>query len=992
MLRDHWFPSQPVIGRRNRWGRLFPLSLGWMLVAYAALVIGSGWAYSALRIRTDRELTLQMGRNRLRAVSGSLETGTLAMLNDGVGAAIAGANEIEAAGGLRATADASAARTLARMLTGGDYVRSMFMADSTRFVRAARGGRFEASQAVPAWFTALQASNDQRAWVGKPIPDPDLEAGMVVPIALRVETDPNRHVWAGALFDFGQYKSLLQHLGVGAMGLALVATDGTLLVFIPGRLSIRAAAGGHVTTSKLFQQMENQPDSGFLEGFAPNFGTEAIFAYDRVNGYPMTVVTGEPVSSMLESWRERRQTTIVVTAASTVLLLIMTTLLHHYVRALFRREAHYRALFNNSAFSVLILEGHRFVDANDTVAKMFGLKDRNSALGMSPWELSPDKQPDGRRSVEAARDRIGEALREGGTRFEWLHRRRDTGEVFSAEVALTSVNTDNTTLALAVVHDLTERKRAEQNLTESEHRYRALLSALPEGVFVHRGDELLFANDAAVKLLGAQSLADVLGQPVLSFLAEESRHEYLERNRWILESGCATEPREVRLRRLDGSYIWVESHGVRITYGGAPAIQGMMHDVTARRQREQFEESRTSRTQRQSTALLGLANRQEAAGSDLTSRLRAICGTAADVLDIDRVGTWLLEDGGRSLRCRELYDRSLDQHIDGILLSTSRFPRFLEIVRTERVIEAERIELDSRMQEIAADQWMAPAASSVVAAAIRLSGELAGVVTFAKADSPRAWYPDEVTFAGGIADQIAQAILDWERECVLADLRVLAGELMRTQDEERRRVGRELHDSTGQTLIALELGLTRLAKSAGSLPSEQLSECIRLASLCSAEIRTASYLLHPPLLDELGLVSALRWLADGLRERSGIEVRLNLPDSIPRMRSEEELVLFRVAQEALTNAQRHSGSPWVAVRLQSGADSIDLEVEDGGRGIAGAGKYRAGVQSRPLGVGLAGMRARIQQVGGTLSVDSTDTGTRVRATIQVRSWAQVRSA
>jgi len=966
-----------------------------MLLAYAALVIGSGWAYCGLRIRTDRELTLQMERNRLRAVSASLETATLAMLNDGVGAGVAGANEIESTGGLSATGDLSAARTLAKMLTGGSYVRSVFIVDSAHFVMASRSGRPGANLAVPAWFTALRAPQDQRTWVGKPIPDPDLPGRVVVPIAQRVETGASRGVWAGALFDFDQYKSLQQHLGAGAMGFALVGADGTLLALIPGRLSIRAAVGGSVTSSKLFQQMEAQPDSGFLEGFAPSLGTEMTFAYDRVNGFAMSMVTGEPVSSMLASWRERRLTTLVVAAASTVLLLIMTALLHYYVRALFRREAHYRALFNNTAFSALILEGHRFVDANDTVAGMFGLEDRESALGLSPWDLSPEKQPDGRRSQDAARDHIEAALREGGTTFEWLHRRRKTGEMFLAEVALTSIDTGSTILALAVVHDLTERKRAEQNLTESEHRYRALVDALPEGVFVHRGDGLLFANDAAVKILGAHSLEDVRGQPVLSFLAEESRQEYVERNRQILDAGCATEPREVRMRRFDGSYIWVESHGVPITYGGAPAIQGMMRDVTARKRRERLELFRINRTQRQSTALLGLANRQEGTRSDLTSRLRAICGTAADVLDIDRVGIWLLEDGGSSLRCRELYDRTLDQHIDGILLSASRFPRFLEFLRTERVIEAEHIEVDSHLQEIAADQWMAPAARSVVAAAVRTSGELTGVVTFAKSDTPRAWHTDEVTFAGGIADQISQAILDWERECALADLHVLAGELMRTQDEERRRIGRELHDSTGQTLIALELALARLSTDADSLSCEQrewLSECVRLASLCSTEIRTASYLLHPPLLDELGLVSALRWLADGVRERSGLEVRLNLPDSISRMRNEDELVLFRIAQEALTNVQRHSESPWVAIRLQAGAGSFDLEVEDGGRGIAGGIESRAGVHSRPLGVGLAGMRERIQQVGGELSVDSTDTGTRVRATIKVRSWAQVRSA
>src|SRR5262249_31328592 len=156
--------------------------------------------------------------------------------------------------------------------------------------------------------------------------------------------------------------------------------------------------------------------------------------------------------------------------------------------------------------------------------------------------------------------------------------------------------------------------------------------------------------------------------------------------------------------------------------------------------------------------------------------------------------------------------------------------------------------------------------------------------------------------------------------------------------------------------------------------------------LCSSEIRTASYLLHPPLLDELGLISALKWLADGLRSRGGIEVRLELPDSMPRLRPEEELTLVRIAQEALTDARRHAASPWVSLRLKRTGNSVDLEVEDGGRGIAareeakGGGASAAGVAAR-LGVGLAGMRERMRQVGGTFVVESTGTGTRIRASI-----------
>lgn len=990
-VREESVPAGLSDGRRLGPGRLLvPPTLGWILLAYAALVLASGIAYATLKIRTDREQTLQTERNRLRAVAAALETGTVAMLSDGVGSAVAGANEIESNGTLASMPDSQVAATLVKVLAGGDYVRSIFLADPTRFVRAGRGHGFQSQAAPPDWFTAPRGSDD--VWVGKPIADPDRPGATVVPVARRVRMDRSRRLWAGALFDFGELQALHAQPGTGTTALGLVSDAGTVLVRIPGMVATRYEVGDNAMGSPLFRQALAGPDSGNMEGFAPAFGTRMIFAYARVSGYPLIVVTCQSRESALAPWRERTFTTLLVTAVSAALLVLMTVLLNHSLRAFFSRELHFRALFNNAAFSVLMLEGERFVDANDTVARMFELAGQDAAIGRTPWEFSPERQPDGRLSKDLARERIGEALSRGAISFEWTHRRLESGETFPAEVDLTSLRTGKTTMTLAVVHDLTERKRAEEGLKESEHRYRALVDALPEAVFVHRGAELLFINNAGLELIGAKSIDEVVGRPIVSFVAEEDREMIVERARRVLEDGVPIETLEARIRRVDGTFIWVESRGVPIKFGGAPAVQGVMHDVTARKLREEAEAARTDRMRRQSTALMRLANRYDSGWTDLDGALRSICATAAEVLEVDRVGVWLLQDDARTLRCVELYERGSQRHTSGGTLSASRFPRYLETLRTQRVIEAAEPRRDSRLQEIAGGQWSSPPATSLIAAAIRSSGELSGVASFDQVGPPRAWHLDEVSFAGGVADQIAQALLDWERERVLGELRGLAGELMRIQDEERRRVGRDLHDSTGQTLAALELDLARLTENAKSLPPDQrelLAECSRLASLCSAEIRTASYLLHPPLLDELGLVSALRWLADGLRNRGGIEVRLDLPESIPRLPPEEELTLFRIAQEALTNAQRHSASPWVALRLRRGGNSVDLEVEDGGRGIAGQEEVRG---SPSIGVGLAGMRERMRQIGGTLTVESTGAGTRIRASVVVSSRPQARSA
>jgi PAS domain S-box-containing protein len=586
--------------------------------------------------------TLEAERNHLRGVGATLRSASLAMLNDGVGAAVAGANELQSMGGIARASSAELSSTLQKQLTGGEYVRFLFLADQGRFALANRE-RASVSVMAPDWLTAID-SGSGNSWVGKPMKDPERPGELVIPIAQRVASAGKSSAWAGGLFSFAGFDELFAQFRDQILVMGLIAADGTILVRVP-KVQGRDVAGDSVASSEAFQR--------------------ATAAY---------IIAGQARDAALAPWRERRQMSIGATAAFSALMLVMTAVLNHYIYTLRRREHHYRTLFNNAQFSVFLLEGARFVDANSTAVRMFGLPSARSAAGLTPWELSPEYQPDGQRSEELARTRIETALRDGGTTFEWLHKRADTGETFPAEVDLSSLSTGRTVLALAVVHDVTLRKRAEQ------------------------------------------------------------------------------------------------------------------------------------------------------------------------------------------------------------------------------------------------------------------------------------------------------------------DLHVLSAELMRLQDEERRRIGRDLHDSTGQTLAALELGLSQLLQDthlAAAGRRELLEHCARLATQCSVEIRTASYLLHPPLLDELGLLSALRWLADGFHQRSTIEMRLDLPAAMQRLSPDEELCLFRIAQEALTNVHRHAASPWAAIRLKIQSNSVMLEIEDAGRGID--------AKTPALGVGLAGMRERIRHLGGIFSLEATGTGgTRVRATIAIQ--------
>jgi PAS domain S-box-containing protein len=657
-------------GRLRRLRVIFPPALNWVLLAYAALAVTIGWAYVTSRIRADYQQTLEGERNRLRDVTATLQSTALAMFNDGVGAAAAGANELQSRGGIASASSAQLAMLLQRQLTGGDYVRFLFLAENGRFVIASREQASE-SPATPEWLTASRAGATKDTWIGSPIDDPERPGSLVVPVAWRIATGQGPTGWAGALFSFDAFDRLYRSFPGPVLTITLIGTDGTVLMRTPMVDNRDVGAGINIASTEEFKRAMRQ-GSGIVEGYGPIAKKDAIYSVALMNGYPLFLVAGQSRDAALAPWRERRQMGIAATAAFSALVLIMTALLNYYMLSLRRRETHYRALFNNAQFSVFLLEGARFVDANQTAVRMFGLESQQAAAGLTPWDLSPEFQPDGKRSDELARLRIETALREGGTTFEWSHKRVDTGESFPAEVNLSSLSAGRTVLALAVVHDVTVRKRAEQ------------------------------------------------------------------------------------------------------------------------------------------------------------------------------------------------------------------------------------------------------------------------------------------------------------------DLHVLSAELTRLQDEERRRIGRDLHDSTGQTLAALELGLSRLKNDSNSTASakrELLEHCAHLATQCSSEIRTASYLLHPPLLDELGLLSALRWLADGFQQRSAIEIRLDLPEAMERLAPQDELCLFRIAQEALTNVHRHAASPWAAIRLQVQSNSVMLEVEDGGRGIDARGP--------PLGVGLAGMRERIRHIGGTFSVESTSAGTRLRSTLSI---------
>lgn len=216
-------------------------------------------------------------------------------------------------------------------------------------------------------------------------------------------------------------------------------------------------------------------------------------------------------------------------------------------------------------------------------------------------------------------------------------------------------------------------------------------------------------------------------------------------------------------------------------------------------------------------------------------------------------------------------------------------------------------------------------------------------------------------------------------DVVNQNLRDLSARLLQMQDEERRRIARELHDSVGQMLAALGMNLSAVRSDIDQLArtAATLTDSESLVQEMVTEVRTISHLLHPPLLDEAGLSSALRWYVDGFAQRSGINVDLDMPDNFERLPVELETAIFRVVQECLTNIHRHSGSPTAKIRLRARDHEVVVDIEDKGRGIP-PHKLEQMASAGTPGVGVRGMQERLRQLGGKLDIESSSGGTRVK--------------
>jgi PAS domain S-box-containing protein len=486
---------------------------------------------------------------------------------------------------------------------------------------------------------------------------------------------------------------------------------------------------------------------------------------------------------------------------------------------------------------------------------------------------------------------------------------------------------------MASTEDITERKRAQEALEQASNRFKLVTLATQDAVFdwdfvSHE----IWRNEAYQRTFGAPERSLDSENWWVDRLHPEDRERVLTAQDTAFASGGNLFSPGYRLRRPDGSYADIVERSliVRDAKGQVVRMIGALTDVSERK-------------------------RAEEALEESEARFRAVFENAAIGIALVDVHGYTVESNPALQKMLGYNKTELAQmafteftHPDDVQASWNLFMELGEGKRDRYQLEKRYCRKDGQIV------W----------------GQLTESLVRNQNGEPQ--------YAIAMIEDISG------RKRAAEALRQLSGRLLRLQDEERRRIARELHDTTAQSLAALAMNLSVVKESAPDLSPRArtcLSESLELSEECSREIRTLSYLLHPPLLDEAGLGSALRWFVDGYTQRRGIHVDLEMPPELTRLPGDIELALYRVVQEALTNIHLHSGSKTAHVCLKCRPDQAVLTVADEGRGMPPGLLERGGRRGAKLGVGIPGMRERIRQLGGQFEIVSGSNGTTLTAIV-----------
>jgi PAS domain S-box-containing protein len=482
------------------------------------------------------------------------------------------------------------------------------------------------------------------------------------------------------------------------------------------------------------------------------------------------------------------------------------------------------------------------------------------------------------------------------------------------------------TLLIAVLLlERSRRRRTSVSLENSEEKYRNVVETQTELICRFRPDTTLtFVNDAYCRYFN-QTREALIGKKFVEFLPAIHRNAALQYYASLVRHPL-TETREHQVVRTDGSIGWQQWVNHVITNGGGRVVelQGIGRDVTKRKLAEE------------------------------------------DLLRSEREFSTLVENSP------DVISR-LDRDLRYIYISPA----------LERISGVATYELIGRTpQEIALPGYDWNSFEAGCREAISTGQTVVREFAFEKRQYRTRIIP-EFSPDGSIDSVMTISEDVTERLRAEQELVNLTARLFSLQDEERRRIARELHDGAAQNLFGITINLGNLEKHKSDPveTSRLIAECQSLAEQTLQEVRTFSYLLHPPILDQAGLALALQWYVEGFTKRSGIYVDLLVLEDIGRLSLEVETALFRIVQESLTNIRRHSGSETASIRLEKKASEVTLKIADQGTGMPTNGSPDSIESIAELGVGIPGMRQRLRQLGGRLQIESTDHGTTIVAVV-----------
>ena len=488
--------------------------------------------------------------------------------------------------------------------------------------------------------------------------------------------------------------------------------------------------------------------------------------------------------------------------------------------------------------------------------------------------------------------------------------------------------------------DITELRQMRQELEHSHaaletriegrtlelHRMERIVEITDDAIISSNGEGRIVTWNRGAERIFGYSAVEMIGQTTLVLTPEERQSEALELKRRV-RAGEDIHHLETLRRAKSGENLDVvlSIFGLRDDRGQVTGTYGLVRDISDRKRAERaLRESEERLRVALDNAQHGLWDWDIATGHEyLDERWSAIHGYAPG----ERPASYALWVDGLHPEDRPRVLAVLDQHL-------TYGTAFYNVDYRARTKNGEWIWINSRGRVHQRDASGKP---------VRMMGTICDIT---------------------------------ERKQVEQQLQQLSRQLLRIQDQERRRIARDLHDSTAQTLAALSMNLTVLAREDAPVPEARrrqlFQESIGMLEQATLELRTTSYLLHPPLLEERGLPAALGWLATGFSARSGIEVKLVIAPEVERQSEEVETAFFRVVQESLHNVHRHSGSKTVQIEISRSETELILAVRDRGSGPPPPSRDL-------LGVGIAGMKERLQQLGGTLTLEPNHPGTAVLA-------------